>query len=127
MDEQLGDENLSSTLLKKQLKRIKEKEEIQNVVHETTETELSIPCPVPCSVEAHDSENANMEFWRLTAGKLASELDKIRKDNLNLENLINTAMTRLSELNDRNAELLEEAQYFDNESKCAKSTSSSSP
>ncbi|CAG9533781.1 unnamed protein product [Cercopithifilaria johnstoni] len=122
MDERLGDENLSSTLLKKQLERIKEKEEIRNVIHELVETEFS----VPCSLEAYDSENANMQFWRFMAGKFASELDKLRADNLNLENLINSGKTRLEELKDMNTELLEKAQCLDNGTNENKSSSPSS-
>ncbi|KAL4003372.1 hypothetical protein ACH3XW_7340 [Acanthocheilonema viteae] len=122
MDEQLGDENLSSTILKKQLERIKGKEEIRNVIHESIETEFSIPC----SLEAYDSENANVQFWRFMAGKFASELDKLRADNLNLENLINSGKTRLEELKDMNSELLEKAQHLDDATNEDKSTSSSS-
>lgn len=50
------------------------------MIHESIETELS----VPCSFEVYDSENADMKFWRLTAGKFASELDKLREDNVNV-------------------------------------------
>uniref|UniRef100_A0A0R3S4K9 Uncharacterized protein n=1 Tax=Elaeophora elaphi TaxID=1147741 RepID=A0A0R3S4K9_9BILA len=111
MDERLGDENLSSTILKKQLEQIKEKEEIRDVIHESVETEFSIPC----LLEAHDSANANMQFWRFMAGKFASELDRLRADNLNLENSINNRKTRLEELKDMNTELLEKAQHLDND------------
>ncbi|EFO21223.1 hypothetical protein LOAG_07265 [Loa loa] len=123
MDEQLGDENLSSTILKKQLERIKKKEETRVMLHESIETEFSMPC----SLEAYNLESANMEFWRFVAGKFASELDKLRADNLNLKNLINSRKTRLDELKDLNTEMLEKAQCLDNGINETKSTSSSSP
>lgn len=44
------------------------------------ETEFSIPYVF----EAYDSKNANMQFWRLIAGKFASELDKLRAENINV-------------------------------------------
>ncbi|VDK85714.1 unnamed protein product [Onchocerca ochengi] len=123
MNKQLSDENFSSTILKKQLERTKKKEEIRNVIHESIQTEFS----VPCSFEVYDSENANAEFWRLMAGKFASELDKLREDNIRLENLINSKKIRLNELKDLNTELLEKAQYLENGTNEIKSTSSSSP
>ncbi|KAK6102126.1 hypothetical protein QQG55_7250 [Brugia pahangi] len=121
MNEQIGDENVSSTILKKQLERIKEKEEIRDVSDESIETELSIPC----SLEAYASENADIQFWRSAAEKFASELDRLRTDNLNLENLINSGKTQLDSLKDLNAELLEKAQCLDNGTSETESTSSS--
>ncbi|VDK80705.1 unnamed protein product [Litomosoides sigmodontis] len=122
MDEQLGDENLSSAILKKQLGRIKKKEEIRDVTHKSVETEFSIPC----SLAAYDSENADIEFWRFMAEKFASELDKLRESNAHLENLVSSRKIQLEELKNMNAELLEKAQCLDDDTNENKSTSSSS-
>ncbi|VDO48224.1 unnamed protein product, partial [Onchocerca flexuosa] len=117
MDKQLSDENLSSTILKKQLERIKKKEEIRDVihepvvVHESTEPEFSILCSLR---EVYDPENANTQFLRLMAEKTASKVDKLREDNIRLRNLIESREMRLKEFEDLNAELLEKAQNLEN-------------
>ncbi|MCP9258253.1 hypothetical protein DINM_002757 [Dirofilaria immitis] len=122
MGEHLDVENFSSTILRKQLEQIKEKKEIRDVIHESIETEISLPC----LFEAYDSEKANLQFWYSMAEKLASECDKLEEDNVKLENLINDRETRLNELKNLNAELLEEAHYLDNDTHEIKSIASSS-
>lgn len=39
---------------------------------------------MPCSLEAYDSENADIQFWRFMAEKFASELDKLRASNVHV-------------------------------------------
>ncbi|OZC06196.1 hypothetical protein X798_06818 [Onchocerca flexuosa] len=93
------------------------------VVHESIETEFSLPCSLR---EVHDSENANTQFWRLKTEKSAIKVDKLQEDNIRLENLIKSREMRLKELEDLNAELLEKAQNLENSTDKNKSTSSSS-
>ncbi|VDO77608.1 unnamed protein product [Onchocerca flexuosa] len=49
------------------------------VVHESTETEFSLPCSLR---EVHDPENANTQFWRLKTEKPASKVDRLQEDNI---------------------------------------------
>ncbi|KAM3723071.1 Myosin-3 [Dirofilaria immitis] len=71
-------------------------------------------------------EQIKEKFWYSMAEKLASECDKLEEDNVKLENLINDRETRLNELKNLNAELLEEAHYLDNDTHEIKSIASSS-
>ncbi|VDM91370.1 unnamed protein product [Onchocerca ochengi] len=87
MDEQLSAEISSFTILKKQLEQIKKKDEIQNVIDKSVQTEFS----TPCSFGIHDSNYATL-FWQLMAGKVARELDKLQEGTIRVISVLQSSL-----------------------------------
>ncbi|VDN06132.1 unnamed protein product [Thelazia callipaeda] len=125
MAEQLGDENVASKKLKEQLEQIKEKagshSEVDFIIHmsildfkeknrESFDIEIETEFSLPCSLTTYSSEKCDMEFWLLVTKKLSQQVDKLRADNVQLENSINEAKTRIQELENMNSSLLEKVQ-----------------